>query len=264
MALKDSLGVLSCQSINREFRRQFFAVRIACLHLDIAIRVRFLLAIASRDVKNFASSAETQGFPSPPKDPKGPFRTVFTTESDSVAFYYSVVNLLRIVIHYSKYSKSVHNVVIHYIFSSESLRVVNSLQIVNSLRVLFSVCRGPLGPSRTKNTTDSKFTIRSKVATAIVKHYGRHLETTIFSKEIKQQIATDSVKTTAVVKYYGIECRSILKLFSTEGSFGPSFLSFFLGGKKAGKNTKKQGFFIPTKPPKPLDKDRKTLQRTWT
>ena len=34
---------------------------------------------------------------------------------------------------------------IHYIFSSESLPVVNSLQIVNSLRVLFLVCRGPLG-----------------------------------------------------------------------------------------------------------------------
>ena len=32
--------------------------------------------------------------------PKGPFRTVFSTESDSVVFYYSVVNLLRIVIHY--------------------------------------------------------------------------------------------------------------------------------------------------------------------
>ena len=27
---------------------------------------------------------------------KGPSRTVFTTESDSVVFYYSVVNLLRI------------------------------------------------------------------------------------------------------------------------------------------------------------------------
>ena len=59
-------------------------------------------------------------------------------------FYYSVVNLLRIVIHYSKYSKSVQNVVIHYIFSSKSLPVVNSLQIVNSLRVLFLVCWGPL------------------------------------------------------------------------------------------------------------------------
>ena len=77
--------------------------------------------------------------------PKGPFRTVFSTESDSVVFCYSVVNLLRVVIHYSKHSKSVRNVVIHYIFSSESLRVVNSLRIVNSLRVLFLVCRGPLG-----------------------------------------------------------------------------------------------------------------------
>ena len=77
--------------------------------------------------------------------PKGPSRTVFSTESNSVVFYYSVVNLLRIVIHYSKYSKSVQNVVIHYIFSSESLLVVNSLQIANSLRVLFLVCRGPLG-----------------------------------------------------------------------------------------------------------------------
>ena len=73
--------------------------------------------------------------------PKGPFRTVFGTESDSVVFCYSVVNLLRIVIHYSRYSKSEQNVVIHYIFSSESLSVVNSLQIVNSLRVLFLVCR---------------------------------------------------------------------------------------------------------------------------
>ena len=60
-------------------------------------------------------------------------------------FCYSVVNLLRIVIHYSEYSKSVQNAVIHYIFGSESLRIVNSLQIVNSLRVLFLVCRGPLG-----------------------------------------------------------------------------------------------------------------------
>ena len=39
--------------------------------------------------------------------PKGPIRTAFSTESDSVVFYYSVVNLLRIVIHYSKHSKSV-------------------------------------------------------------------------------------------------------------------------------------------------------------
>ena len=39
--------------------------------------------------------------------PKGPARTVFGTESGSIVFYYSVVNLLRILIHYSKYSKSV-------------------------------------------------------------------------------------------------------------------------------------------------------------
>ena len=77
--------------------------------------------------------------------PKGPFRTVFSTGSNSVLFYYSVVNLLRIVIHYSKNSKSVQNIVIHYIFSSESLRVLYSLRVLNSLRVLFLVCRGSLG-----------------------------------------------------------------------------------------------------------------------
>ena len=37
------------------------------------------------------------------------------------------------------------NVAIHYIFGSESLRVEKSLQIVDSLRILFFVCRGPLG-----------------------------------------------------------------------------------------------------------------------
>ena len=70
-----------------------------------------------------------------------PFRTVM--ESDSAVFCYSVVNLLRIVIHCSKYSKSVQHVVIHYIFSSQSLRIVNSLQIVNSLHLLFLVGRVP-------------------------------------------------------------------------------------------------------------------------
>ena len=39
---------------------------------------------------------------------KGPFRTVFCTEGFFVVFYYSVVNLLRILIHYSKHSKPVH------------------------------------------------------------------------------------------------------------------------------------------------------------
>ena len=72
--------------------------------------------------------------------PKGPFRTLFSTESDSVVFYYSVVNLLPIVIHYSKYSKSVQNVVTHYIFDSESLLVVNSLQSSTfTTRTVFSM-----------------------------------------------------------------------------------------------------------------------------
>ena len=66
-------------------------------------------------------------------------------ESDSVVFYYSVVNLLRIVIHYSKCRKAVQNVVIHCFFSSELLRIANSLQIVNSLRILFLVRQRPLG-----------------------------------------------------------------------------------------------------------------------
>ena len=39
--------------------------------------------------------------------PKGPSRTVFTAESDSVVFCYSVVNLLCIVIHYSSFCESV-------------------------------------------------------------------------------------------------------------------------------------------------------------
>ena len=49
--------------------------------------------------------------------PEGPSRTVFSTESDSVVFYHPVVDLLRIVIHYSKYSKTVQTVAIHYTFS---------------------------------------------------------------------------------------------------------------------------------------------------
>ena len=65
--------------------------------------------------------------------PKGPSRTVFSMDSDSVVFYYPVVNLLRIVIQYSKYGKSIQNVVIHYIL------VVNHYQ-------------------KCKFTTDSEFT----------------------------------------------------------------------------------------------------------
>ena len=49
------------------------------------------------------------------------------------------------MIHYSKHSKSVQDVEIHYNLSSDSLRVVNSLQVLNSLRVLFLVCRGSFG-----------------------------------------------------------------------------------------------------------------------
>ena len=83
-------------------------------------------------------------------------------------FCYSVVNLLRIAIHYSKYSKSVQNVVIHYLFSSESLRVVNSLQIVNSLRVLFLVCRGPLGTARVHALLSSFELIRASIALTLL------------------------------------------------------------------------------------------------
>ena len=54
----------------------------------------------------------------------------------------------------------------------------------------------PKGPSRTKNTTDSKFTIRSKFATAIVKHYCGQFETTIFKWKL-------SSKSLQIVKNYG-------------------------------------------------------------
>ena len=60
-------------------------------------------------------------------------------------FYYYVVKLLRIVIHNSKYSKSVQNVVIYNIFSSESLRVVNSLHSSKfTTHIVFSML-GSLG-----------------------------------------------------------------------------------------------------------------------
>ena len=55
---------------------------------------------------------------------------------------------------------------------------------------------------------------------AIVKHYGGHFETTIFKGKLSSK-SLQIVKTTAVVKHYGIECRSV---FSTEGSFGKSCL----------------------------------------
>ena len=49
------------------------------------------------------------------------------------------------------------------------------------------VCTLPKGPSRTKFATDSKFTIRSKFTTAIVKHYGGHFETTIFKGKLSSK-----------------------------------------------------------------------------
>ena len=54
----------------------------------------------------------------------------------------------------------------------------------------------PKGPSHTKFTTDSKFTIRSKFATSIAKHYGGHFETTIFKGKL-------SSKSLQIVKNYG-------------------------------------------------------------
>ena len=42
----------------------------------------------------------------------------------------------------------------------------------------------PKGPSRTKNTTDGKFTICSEFTTAIVIHYCGHFETTIFKGKL--------------------------------------------------------------------------------
>ena len=63
-----------------------------------------------------------------------------------------------IVIHYSNYSKSLPNVVIHYTFSSESLFIVSSLRIVTSLRVLFWYVGLPWvsGTSQTKKRCNLK------------------------------------------------------------------------------------------------------------
>ena len=61
----------------------------------------------------------------------------------------SVVNLLRVVIHYWKCSESLHFVLIYYVLSSESLCVVNSLQsskfTTESDSVRKTVRKGPLG-----------------------------------------------------------------------------------------------------------------------
>ena len=110
--------------------------------------------------------------------PNGPARTVSRTESDSVVFYYySVVNLLRIVIHYSRYSKLVQHVVIRYIFSSESLRVVNSLQIVYRLRVLFLVCGGPLGCRTVGSLNDTLWLVHEESETKNYEYQYRKAKT---------------------------------------------------------------------------------------
>ena len=98
------------------------------------------------------------------------------------------MNLLHIVIHYSKRSKSVQNIVIRYIFNSESLRVVNSLQIVNSLRVLFLVCRGPLGgDSRPATLGIVRLAIRDSVPLRLqpLREFLKALETTTAMKRCK-------------------------------------------------------------------------------
>ena len=53
---------------------------------------------SSQEEKTRNSKKTRKGRTGPSPPTKGPsFRTVFSTESDSVVFYYSVVNLLRIV-----------------------------------------------------------------------------------------------------------------------------------------------------------------------
>ena len=117
--------------------------------------------------------------------PQGPFRTKNSTALESVVFCYC-----------RSFSLSVP---FSSLFCLEKQAFLSPLRSVllrpyrifslyrNSLSVVFLVRKGPLGsgpvpkgPSRTKNTMDSKFTIRSKFATATVKRYGGHFETTIF------------------------------------------------------------------------------------
>ena len=78
--------------------------------------------------------------------------------------------------------------------------------------------RLPKGPSCTKNSTESNFsaTVRKKNATAITKRHRECSEALAFlGKRGRKTVWI--VKTTAVAKYDGIECRTI---FGTEGSFG--------------------------------------------
>ena len=67
----------------------------------------------------------------------------------------------------------------------------------------------------------TEFTLCSKnFATAIVQHYHGHFESTVFKRKLSSK-SLQIVKTTAVVKHYGIERRSV---FSTEGSMRIIFI----------------------------------------
>ena len=63
--------------------------------------------------------------------PKGPQHILKTVR---IVNLLSVVNLLRVVIHYWKCSESLRFVLIYYILSNESLCIVNSLQSSKALR----------------------------------------------------------------------------------------------------------------------------------
>ena len=80
--------------------------------------------------------------------------------------------------------------------------------------------RYPKDPPVSKILRRANSLQRLDFATAIAERYGEVSELSAwFSRENRQQIATDRGKTMAVAKYYGFKLCSI---FSTEGSFGYS------------------------------------------
>ena len=58
----------------------------------------------------------------------------------------------------------------------------------------------PKGPSRTKNSTESKFSTGSKFATAVAKQYGECSEMLVFSRKKRQENGTASKFATAAAK----------------------------------------------------------------
>ena len=68
----------------------------------------------------------------------------------------------------------------------------------------------PKGPSRTKNTTGSKFSTETKFATTIAKRYGECSELLVFFQEKEAGKRYRKLSTTAVAKCYGFKRRSIL------------------------------------------------------